>query len=67
MVPFKSTDRRLLGRVLPTQLNIKTASSLKVTYKNDEETRKALKDRGIDEVMVAEILKLEPPKKGRKS
>jgi hypothetical protein len=57
----------LLGRVLPTQLNIKTASSLKVTYKNDEETRKALKDRGIDEVMVAEILKLEPPKKGRKS
>jgi hypothetical protein len=53
----------LLGRVLPTQLNIKTASSLKVTYKNDEETRQALKDRGIDEVMVAEILKLEPPKK----
>ena len=55
----------LLGRVLPTQLNIKTTSSLKVTYKNDEETRQALKDRGIDEVMVAEILKLEAPKKGK--
>jgi hypothetical protein len=55
----------LLGRVLPTQLNIKTASSLKVTYKNDEETRQALKDRGIDEIMVMEMLKLEPPKRGK--
>ena len=55
----------MLGRILPTQLNVKITSSLKVTYKNDEETRQALKDRGIDEVMVAEILKLEAPKKGK--
>jgi hypothetical protein len=32
--------------VLPTQLNIKTTSSLKVVYKTVEETRLALKERG---------------------
>jgi hypothetical protein len=55
----------LLGRVLPTQLNIKTASSLKVTYKTVAEANKALKDAGITDVMVNEILKLEAPKKGK--
>jgi hypothetical protein len=53
----------LLGRVLPTQLNIKTASSLKVTYKTVEEANKALRDVGITDVMVNEIMKLEAPKK----
>jgi len=53
----------LLGRVLPTQLNIKTASSLKVTYKTVEETRQALRDYGIEPQMVTEIFKLPPPKK----
>jgi hypothetical protein len=51
----------LLGRVLPTQLNIKTASSLKVTYKTVEETRQALKEYGIEPQMVTEIFKLSPP------
>ena len=53
----------LLGRVLPTQLNIKTTSSLKVIYKTVAETRQALEERGINDLMVAEILKLEAPKK----
>jgi hypothetical protein len=51
--------------VLPTQLNIKTASSLKVTYKTVEEANKALRDVGITDVMVNEIMKLEAPKKGK--
>jgi hypothetical protein len=53
----------LLGRILPTQLNIKTASTLKVTYKTVAETRQALEESGINDVIVAEILKLEAPKK----
>ena len=53
----------LLGRILPTQLNIKTASTLKVTYKTVAETRQALEEVGISDLMVAEILKLEAPKK----
>jgi hypothetical protein len=54
----------LLGRVLPTQLNIKTSStSLKVTYKTSADANKALRERGITDVMVSEILKLEAPKK----
>ena len=53
----------LLGRVLPTQLNIKTTSSLKVIYKTVAETRQALEESGINDVIVAEILKLEAPKK----
>jgi hypothetical protein len=48
----------LLGRVLPLQLNIKSERSLKVTYKTVEETRAALKERGIEPSMVAEILQL---------
>jgi hypothetical protein len=54
----------LLGRVLPLQLNIKTERSLKVTYKTVEETRAALKERGIEPSMVAEILQL-PVRKPR--
>jgi hypothetical protein len=57
------TFAALLGRVLPTQLNIKTTSSLKVTYKTVEEANKALREVGITDVMVNEILKLESPKK----
>jgi hypothetical protein len=53
----------LLGRVLPTQLNIKTTSSLKVTYKTAAEARQALEERGINDVIVSEILKLEAPMK----
>jgi hypothetical protein len=53
----------LLGRVLPTQLNIKAATSLKVTYKTVADANKALRERGITDVMVNEILKLEAPKK----
>jgi hypothetical protein len=55
----------LLGRVLPTQLNIKTASSLKVTYKTVAEANKALRESGITDAVVSEILKLEAPKKGK--
>jgi hypothetical protein len=51
------TFASLLGRVLPTQLNIKTTSSLKVTYKMVAETRQALEERGINDLM------LEAPKK----
>lgn len=40
------TFAALLGRVPPTQLNIKTTSSLKVTYKTDEETRQRRKWQG---------------------
>jgi hypothetical protein len=36
------TFAALLGRVLPTQLNIKTTSSLKVTYKTVAEANQAL-------------------------
>jgi hypothetical protein len=54
----------MLGRILPTQLNIKTAASLKVTYKTVEETRLALKERGIEPSMITELFKLPPPKKG---
>jgi len=57
------TFAAMLARVLPTQLNIKTASSLKVTYKTVEETRQALRDYGIEPQMVTEIFKLEAPKK----
>ena len=39
--------------MLPTQLNIKTASTLKVTYKTEAEARKALNERGINDLMVA--------------
>jgi hypothetical protein len=53
----------LLGRVLPMQMNIKSARSLKVVYKTVEETRLALKERGIEPSMVAEVLQLTPPKK----
>jgi hypothetical protein len=53
----------LLGRVLPLQLNIKSERSLKVTYKTVEETRAALKERGIEPGMVAEILQLPVRKK----
>jgi hypothetical protein len=58
----------LLGRVLPTQLNIKTSTSLKVTYKTVEETRQALKEYGIEPAMVTDIFgpeqkRLPPPKK----
>jgi hypothetical protein len=53
----------MLGRILPTQLNIKTASTLKVTYKTVAEARQALNERGINDVIVSEILKLEAPKK----
>jgi hypothetical protein len=45
------------------QLNIKTSNSLKVTYKTAAEARQALEERGITDVMVNEILKLEAPKK----
>jgi hypothetical protein len=55
----------MLGRILPTQLNIKTASSLKVTSKTVEETRNALKEYGTEPSMVTEIFKLPPPKKGK--
>jgi hypothetical protein len=48
----------LLGRVLPLQLNIKTERSLKVTYNTVAETQAALKERGIEPSMVAEILQL---------
>jgi hypothetical protein len=44
--------------VLPLQLNIKTERSLKITYKTVEETRAALKERGIEPGMVAEVLQL---------
>jgi hypothetical protein len=51
----------LLGRVLPTQLNIKTASpSLKVTYKTVEEANKALREVGITDVMVNGAGSLQP-------
>jgi hypothetical protein len=53
----------MLGRILPTQLNIKTATTLKVKYKTSADANKALRERGITDVMVAEILKLEAPKK----
>jgi hypothetical protein len=53
----------LLGRVLPTQLNIKSTTSLKVTYKTVEETRQALKDYGIEPAMVTEIFNLSPQKR----
>jgi hypothetical protein len=36
---------------------------IKVTYKTVAETRQALEESGITDVMVAEILKLEAPKK----
>ena len=39
---------------------------LKVTYKTEAEARKALNDRGINDLMVAEILKLEAPKRNRR-
>ena len=58
-----SSFMMMLGRILPTQLNIKTASSLKVTYKTVEETRLALKEYGIEPQMVTQIFKLEAPKK----
>ena len=48
----------LLGRVLPTQLNTKTERSLKVTYKTEEETRAAMRERGVEPSMVAEVLQL---------
>jgi hypothetical protein len=45
-------------------LNIKTTStSLKVTYKTVAQANQALRERGITDVMVNEILKLEAPKK----
>jgi hypothetical protein len=56
----------MLGRILPTQLNIKTASSLKVTYKTVEETRLALKERGIEPSMITELFKRPPPPKKEK-
>jgi hypothetical protein len=39
------------------QLNIKAATSLKVTYKTSADANKALRERGITDVMVSEILK----------
>jgi hypothetical protein len=36
---------------------------LKVTYKTVAEANKALRDRGITDVLVNEVLKLEAPKK----
>jgi hypothetical protein len=45
-------------------LNIKTSStSPKVTYKTSADANKAPRERGITDVMVSEILKLEAPKK----
>ena len=57
------TFAAMLSRVMPMQLNLKTNTSLKVTYKTVEETRLALKERGIEPSFVAEILKLEAPKR----
>lgn len=57
----------LLGRILPMQMNIKSERSLKVVYKTVEETRLALKERGIEPSMIAEVLQLTPPKKDKAS
>jgi hypothetical protein len=40
----------MLGRILPTQLNVKTTSSLKVTYKTVAEAKQALNERGINDL-----------------
>jgi hypothetical protein len=57
----------LLGRILPMQMNLKSERSLKVVYKTVEETRLALKERGIEPSMIAEVLQLTPPKNDKAS
>jgi hypothetical protein len=57
----------LLGRVLPLQINARNESSVRGQYKTVEETRAALRERGIEPGMIAEVLGLDGSQSGRAS
>ncbi|MGA2815368.1 MAG: hypothetical protein ABSE67_03545, partial [Xanthobacteraceae bacterium] len=46
----------LLGRVLPLQMNIKSDHRVAVTYGTIEEARNALRERGIDPLVVEQAM-----------
>ena len=46
----------LLGRVIPTQIETRTETSLEVTYRSVDEVRRELASRGIDLELVARII-----------